>query len=168
MTDQDKQLTPDSSAPEAEGGWSVQRIVIVASVVFILIVLLPFVVGFGLALADIDKTLELFQLIRDIFIIVLAMVSILIALALATLVVQVAGLINLLRNEIKPLLEDIQVTLGSARGTVEFVGDNITDPLVKAGGFVAGTSVFLREMGGLRRAIKPRPQSPAAQPDTEQ
>jgi hypothetical protein len=146
-------VRPPAEPEKEEGRWTVKRIAIIAAIVFVVIVLLPFIVGIIVAVADIDNAGQLIQLIRDIFIVVLAMVSILIAVALAVLVVQVAGLINLLRNEIKPVLDNLQETITTTRGTVKFVGDNVAQPIIKAGGFMAGAGVFLRELGGLRRAL---------------
>lgn len=138
------------------GGWSITRIAVVASIVFIVLILLPFVVGIAVSLADIQNGLEIIRLIRDIFIIILSMVSIIIAVSIAVLIIQLAGLFNLLQHDIKPILEDLQATMSSARGTVKFIGDNVTEPIVRAGGFMAGLSVFIREVGGIRRALRRR------------
>lgn len=137
-----------------EDSSNLQRYVIIATVVYVVIILAPFLVGLVLAVADMSRAQVLISLMRDIFIIVLSMVSITIALALAILVLQVAGLINLLQNEIQPILKDLQSTLNGAKGTVKFVGDNVTQPIIKAGGFFAGLSVFMREIGGIRRAVR--------------
>ena len=86
----------------------------------------------------------------------LALEGILIVLALAVLIVQVARLINLLQNEVKPVLKNTQETLNTARGTVEFVSDTVTRPVVQASAFFAGASVMTRNLLGIRRALKPR------------
>lgn len=141
-------------SPEPKGRWTVTRVAIIASGVFIGAVLLCFGSGFVFALTDIDRAGEFIRLIRDIFIIALSMSSILIVIALAVLILQIAGLVNLLQSEIKPLLENLQDTLNTTKGTVKFVGTNVAEPLIKAGSFVAGLTVFTRELGGIRRALR--------------
>ncbi len=145
--------TKDEIQPKSR--WTVRRVVtIVAGVLGGLIILL-FVLGLLLALfSNVDATAPRIQIIRDIFIIIMALEFILIVLALAVLILQLARLINLLQNEIKPILENTQDTVNSAKGTVEFVTTNVTRPIVRASGFMAGTSVLIRELGGIRRAIR--------------
>lgn len=156
MTASNQHLSPgtkDEIQPPSR--WTLKRMVmIVAGVLGGLIVLL-FILGLLLALfSDVDATAPRVQIVRDIFIIIMALEFILIVLALAVLIMQTARLINLLQNEIKPILENTQDTVNSAKGTVEFVSTNVTRPIVRASGFVAGTSVLLRELGGIRRAIR--------------
>lgn len=120
------------------------------------LIFLIFLIGIGLALlADPGPTAERIGLLRDIFIIVMALEVIVIIVALATLIVQFARLINLLQNEVKPILDNAQEATDTARGTAQFIGSNVTEPLVQTKSFLAGLRVFLREMGGIRRAIRP-------------
>ncbi|NJC95614.1 MAG: hypothetical protein FIB03_04625 [Anaerolineae bacterium] len=58
--------------------------------------------------------------IRDIFIIVVALESLVIGVALIVLVVQLASLINLLQNEVKPILNATTDTVNTLRGAAEF------------------------------------------------
>ncbi len=123
---------------------------------FIGLVVVIFLIGLGLAVfTDPGPTAERIQLLRDIFIIVMSLQAILIIVALAALIVQVARLFNLLNNEIKPILDNALEATDTARGTARFVGSNVTEPLVQSKSFLAGFAVFVREMGGIRRAIKP-------------
>ena len=55
--------------------------------------------------------------IRDIFIIVVALESLIIGVALVVLIVQLASLINLLQNEVKPILNATNETVNTLRGT---------------------------------------------------
>lgn len=115
-----------------------------------------FVIGLGLALlADPGPTATRIQVVRDVFIIIMSLQAIVIIVALAILVLQIARLINLLQNEIKPILSDTRETVDTAKGTIEFVGSNVSEPLIKASGFMAGLRVFVREVGGIRRAVRP-------------
>lgn len=140
---------------QPKSGWTLKKIVILAAGVLGGLIILLFILGLLLALfSDVEATAPRIQIIRDIFFIVLGLEFILIIIALAVLILQIARLINLLQNEIKPILDNTQDTVNSAKGTVEFVSSNVTRPIVRAGGFVAGTSVLIRELGGIRRAIR--------------
>ncbi|MBZ0288160.1 MAG: hypothetical protein K8I30_11145 [Anaerolineae bacterium] len=148
--------TPVSEAgAKKQSKWTVQRIVTIAAGVLGGIILLLFVIGLLLALfSDVQATAPRIQIIRDILAIVIALEFILIVGAFAILVLQVARLALLLRNEVKPVLENTQDAVNTAKGTVEFVGNNVTEPVVRVGAFLAGANVFVREVGGIRRAIR--------------
>lgn len=135
--------------------WPFDRAVKYVAGGVIALIISVFVVGLLLALlTNVEATAPRIQIIRDIFIIILALQGILIVVALVVLIMQIARLVNLIQNEVMPILQDTQATVNTARGTVEFVGSNLTEPIVRAGGFLAGTRVLFREMGGIRRAIR--------------
>src|SRR4030067_1355088 len=69
--------------------------------------------------------------IRDVFIIVVALESLVIGVALIVLIVQVASLINLLQNEVRPILNATSETVNTLRGTVEFLGEEVIEPVMK-------------------------------------
>jgi nitrate reductase gamma subunit len=83
--------------------------------------------------------------IRDIFIIFMAFESLIIGAALVVLIVQVASLINLLQNEVKPILESTSDTVNTLRGTTEFLSENLVEPVIKLNSYVAG----LRKIFGI-------------------
>ena len=85
--------------------------------------------------------------IRDVFIIVVALESLVIGVALIILVVQLASLINLLQNEVRPILKATSDTVNNLRGTAEFLGENVVEPVVKLNGYLAGLSRMLELMG---------------------
>ena len=135
--------------------WSMGRVAMIAGGVLIGLVMLVFIAGLLLAvLSDADQTAPKIQIIRDIFIIILAFQGILIIGALAILIVQIARLVNLLQNEIMPMLTNTQEAIHTAKGTVEFVGSNLTEPVIRLNGFLAAISVLLRELFGIRRAVR--------------
>lgn len=88
--------------------------------------------------------------IRDIFIIVVALESLVIGIALIILIVQLASLINLLQNEVKPILNATNETVNTLRGTAEFLGENVVEPVIKLNGYMAGLTRML-ELMGIRR-----------------
>lgn len=85
--------------------------------------------------------------IRDIFIIIVALESLVIGVALVVLVVQLASLINLLQNEVRPILHATNETVNTLRGTAEFLGENVVEPVIKLNGYLAGLTRMLELMG---------------------
>ena len=85
--------------------------------------------------------------IRDIFIIVVALESLVIGVALIVLVVQLASLINLLQNEVRPILHATNETVNTLRGTAEFLGENVVEPVIKLNGYLAGLTRMLELIG---------------------
>jgi hypothetical protein len=89
--------------------------------------------------------------IRDVFIIVVALESLVIGVALIVLIVQLASLINLIQNEVRPILNATNETVNTLRGTAEFLGENVVEPVIKLNGYLAGLKRVLELLG-----IKPR------------
>jgi len=88
--------------------------------------------------------------IRDIFIIFMAFESLVIGAALVVLIIQMASLINLLQNEVKPILAATTETVNTLRGTTEFLSENLVEPVIKLNSSLAGMRKFF-EMFGLNR-----------------
>jgi len=76
--------------------------------------------------------------IRDILVIFMAFELLIIGLAVILLIIQLARLVNLFQNEIKPLLETVNETMGTLRGTAVFLGDTLVQPVIKANSYLAG------------------------------
>jgi hypothetical protein len=89
--------------------------------------------------------------IRDIFLIVMALESLVIGVAMIVLIVQLASLINLIQNEVRPILNATNETVNTLRGTAEFLGENVVEPVIKLNGYLAGLRRMLELMG-----IKPK------------
>jgi predicted tellurium resistance membrane protein TerC len=89
--------------------------------------------------------------IRDVFIIVVSLESLVIGVALIVLIVQLASLINLLQNEVRPILKATNDTVNNLRGTAEFLGENVVEPVIKLNSYLAGLNRMLELMG-----IKPK------------
>lgn len=118
-----------------------------------------FVIGLVAALlvaifADPDDAANWVGIIRDIFIIVLAMEGMLMGIALIVLVVQLAALINLLQNEVQPIVDNATETVTTVRGTAQFMSHNLVEPVIKASALAAGVGGLVREVIGLRRALR--------------
>ena len=68
----------------------------------------------------------------------MAFESLVIGAALVILIIQVAGLINLVQNEVKPILTATSETVNTLRGTTEFLGENLVNPVIKLNSYLAG------------------------------
>ncbi len=89
--------------------------------------------------------------IRDIFIIVVAFETLIVGVALIVLLVQLASLINLLQNEVRPILESTNETVRTLRGTAEFLGENVVEPVIKLNAYLASIQRVLELMGVKRK-----------------
>lgn len=145
--------------PTAEkSSWTMQRIVVVIAGGLGGLLAALFVIGLLFALfAEPTATAARFQIVRDVFMILITLQGILIIIALSLLVIQVARLVNLLQTETKPVLANAQEAVNTAKATTQFVSANVTQPIVQASTFMAGARVFLRDAGGIRRAIRRSP-----------
>ncbi len=76
--------------------------------------------------------------VRDIAIIILAVESIVIGALLILLLWQVRSLTVLLQEQIKPMLDSIQQTIGTVKGTTSLVSETIVSPAIRISGMVAG------------------------------
>lgn len=85
--------------------------------------------------------------IRDIFIIFMALESLVIGVALIVLIVQVSSLVNLLQNEVRPMLEATNETINTLRGTTAFLGENLVEPVIKLNSYLAGLRRLLDMVG---------------------
>ena len=78
------------------------------------------------------------ETIRDLFIIVLALESLVIGTLLVVLVYQLIVLTSMLRDDIKPMIESTQETLNTVKGTASFVSERVTKPAIAASSYASG------------------------------
>jgi hypothetical protein len=117
----------------ATTGFLNKRVVILVVVISILIITGLVIGTIFLMKADAATA----EKIRDIFIIFMAFESILIGAALVILAIQLAVLINLLQNEIKPILDTTNEAISTIRGTADFLSGNLVEPVIKLNEYVA-------------------------------
>jgi predicted PurR-regulated permease PerM len=89
--------------------------------------------------------------VRDVFIIFMALESLVIGAALVILVVQLATLINLLNNEIRPIINSTNETVNTIKGTVTFLSDNLSEPVIKLNEYLAAVRKFFEIVGISKR-----------------
>ncbi|MCZ2145160.1 MAG: hypothetical protein LC103_03885 [Anaerolineales bacterium] len=112
-------ITADKKPADKNSVW-----IIVGVVLVILAVTAGIVVLAG-------QSSEVTTKVRDIFIILLALEMFAIGTALIILIVQVAALTNLLQNEVKPILNSTTDTVNTLKGTVKFLSNNVSEPVIK-------------------------------------
>jgi hypothetical protein len=143
------QLTPEQLAAQRETEKQ-QRAIVIWGVVFLALLLAGIVTAIYFLLRP-ETPAEQVGRIRDIFLIFMALESLLIGAALVVLIVQVASLINLLQNEVRPILQATTETVNNLRGTAEFLGENVVQPVIKLNGYLAGLQRVIELMGIKRR-----------------
>jgi hypothetical protein len=117
---------------------------IMAGIILAVILVLAGIVGAVIALS---KNPAVATNVRDIFIIFMALESLIIGAALVVLVIQVASLLNLLQNEVKPILKSTSETVNTLRGTTEFLSENLVEPVIKLNSYLAGLRKFFDVFG---------------------
>jgi hypothetical protein len=108
----------------------------------VVVLILLIVAAVLLIRADNDTTGR----VRDVFIIFMALESLVIGVALIILIVQLATLINLLQNEIRPIIHSTNETVNTLKGTVTFISDNVSEPIIKLNAYLAGIKTFFDVM----------------------
>ena len=136
------QLTPEQQAVLREQERR-QRIIVASVVAGIVLIAVLLSVTIYYLLQPTTPTDQ----IRDVFIIVVALESLVVGVALIVLIVQMATLINLLQNEVRPILNATNETVNTLRGTVEFLGEEVIEPVMKLSGYLAGLTRMLELMG---------------------
>jgi hypothetical protein len=124
-----------------------QRLIIIGLGIIVIFSLGLLVLGLYFLLNPELTSNETVSRVRDVFIILMALESMLTGLALTILIVQIARLTNLLENEVKPILDSTNETVSNLRGTTKFLSDNLVEPVIKLNEIVA---VFQRMIDILR------------------
>lgn len=116
-----------------------QRKLLVGILIFVLVIL-------GITIAAvvflIQPTTDA-ERVRDVFIIMIAAMTLVMGFVLILLIVQLARLINLLQNEIRPILESTSETSRTLRGTAMFMSDHLSEPVIKLNEYMAAMQRFM-------------------------
>lgn len=143
-TNADAGLNPERSQADQKD----QRGLIIGVSIGVLLILAALIGGLiYLGTTDLDNVSR----IRDMFIIFMALESLLLMLVLVILIIQIARLINLINNEIKPILQSTNETVSTLRGTTNFLSENMVEPVIKLNEYLAGLSGLLGVIGMTRR-----------------
>ena len=127
-------LTGPATAEKPKTNWKL----LIALIGGFIIVAVLLVLVFSFLAFDPVRTANL----RDIVIIVAAfaglVMSLVIGAILAVLTWQIQSLIMMLRNEIKPMLTNVNQAVSSVRGTTMLISDNVAKPTIKIASWIAG------------------------------
>ena len=151
------------AAPTTEGsgdgsGRGVAFALKLVAIAGILLILILLIIGLALALTAAETWAPFVQIMRDIFIVILVLESLLIATALAILMLQAVSFIIMLKSEIKPILDNARETTRMTKATAEFVSKNSADPIIQIKSFLAGLLTFLREIIRIRDLVGSAPK----------
>ena len=147
MTNQEKYYSPAAQQIAAEReAQRRQRAIMVWAIVAVVLVLALVAAALFFLLRP-ETPAEQVGRIRDIFLIFMALEALLVGVSLIVLIMQVASLINLLQNEVRPILQATNETVNTLRGTAEFLGENVVQPVIKLNGYMAGLQRVLELMG---------------------
>ncbi len=144
-----REMIPVQSATSPDEAKPQRKFVFI--IVGVVLLLLVFLAGgtYILLLPTIDTAK-----VRDLFIIYMGFQSLVIGLVLIILMIQLARLINLLQNEIKPILDSTNETVSHLKGTTMFLSEHMVGPVIKLNEYLAGISEALGMVGLLRRRKK--------------
>jgi len=134
---------PATEVPStADGGKRrMQTVGLVLAVVLVVLIVTALI--YGLATHPV-----LTARLRDISIIALALVTMVTGIFLAILIFQLQSLIVLLRDEIQPILESVNETAGTVRGTTTFVSDAVVSPLIQMASYASAVRRSLKALAG--------------------
>ena len=138
---------------DEDNGPGIVKWVIIALGALAAVIVVSLVIAILGGISGSDGVAAAFRILRDFFIIVLALQGILISVALIVLILQLSALVNLLRSEIKPIIDETRQTLTTVRGTAQFVSQNVAEPVIKVSAAVAGARAFFGELAGIRRNV---------------
>jgi magnesium-transporting ATPase (P-type) len=151
---------PEDAAPADENiNWS--RLIRWVSISLTLVVVAIFLFGLYLAFSNAPVNAPRIQVIREVLTTTLLLLSIIVVTAIALLILQIIRLVSTLRHETRPILDTTRETLSQAKGSVEFIGQQVSEPIIRVSAWSAGLGLLIRDLGGIRRAL--RRQEP---PDT--
>jgi ABC-type multidrug transport system fused ATPase/permease subunit len=125
-----------------------QRTWIIVGIVAVVLLFLITTIAMVIFLANPNTPTEQ---IRDIMIIFLALEFMILGVAMVIMIIQLATLINLLQNEVKPLLESSNETVNTLRGTAIFLSENLSEPVIRMNEYASGARRFAELIGILRK-----------------
>lgn len=111
-----------------------QRQIIIGVILFMVLVLGVAITAIYLLIQPTTDT----ERVRDVFIVMIAAQTLLLGFVLVILIIQLARLINLLQNEIRPILESTNETSRTLRGTASFLSEHLAEPVIKMNETLAG------------------------------
>lgn len=94
--------------------------------------------------------------VRDISVIILALMAIVLDIILIILVWQIVKLLTYLLAELGPIVESLQETTGTVRGTATFMSDSVVNPTIELASKVAGFRESVNVLVGSVTDLRPK------------
>lgn len=124
---------------------------LIGAAIGVAVVTLVLIVGAVLLAINADTAGPTVQVIRDIFIILLALELFAIGAAVTVFIVQIARFISLMNNELEPIIAGTQETVQVVRGTAQFLSRHLTAPVIKAAGAVGGIARVVNNLSAINK-----------------
>jgi predicted tellurium resistance membrane protein TerC len=140
--------TPPENLPSEE--LKRQRQIMIGVIIAAVILIILIIASIWFLLQPTTDTAK----IKDVFIIFMALQSLFLGIILVVLIIQLARLINLLQNDIKPILDSTNETVSTLRGTTAFLSENVVEPVIKMNEYMAGITKALAVLGLTRSRQK--------------
>lgn len=145
MTEAPLQNAPAESSDSTPPG-------LVAAGVAAGVLTLALIVGAVLLAVFADRTGPTVAVVRDVLIILLAFELFVIGAALIVFVVQAARLVNLLNNEVTPIVQSTKETVNVVRGTAIFISRHLVQPVIYAAGVMGSLRGVFKDAGRISGA----------------
>jgi len=131
-----------------------RRLILYGSIAGLVVILILLVIATLWAIQPDNQPIT--RGLRDVAIIFLAFLSVVIGAMLVALLYQVTMLTLLLRDEIKPLLESVNETMNTVRGTTVFMSENVVEPTIKVASTLSGMWRTFEVLAGIRASVQPK------------
>jgi hypothetical protein len=146
--------------------WTFKRILILAVGIYAAIILVPLVLSIILAIADGERAAQFVAYVRDILLVVFFLSTVVVAVGLGLMLLQIAMVAGVVRVETKAIGNEVRGAFKAVRGAATFIAEAVAAPTIRVLSFIAGVLRFLGEVTRLRRAV--RQESPVSRPKSDQ
>ncbi|MCX8062438.1 MAG: DUF1418 family protein [Anaerolineales bacterium] len=146
MNEETKQAIENSETKTTHSEGNQRKTIVIVTIIGVLLLVAIFFSTYWML-----KNPQQTPTIRDIFIIFMGLEFLLLGVALIILILQLARLINLIQNEIKPILDSTNETVNTLKGTTAFLSDNLVEPVMKLNEYIAGFQRLLQISGLIKK-----------------
>lgn len=129
-------------------GWMFYAMLGIGGAMGLCLVLFIVALGIGIAAGDSQVMADFVSVVRDMLIILMVLQGLVFGLGLILILYQVAVLLNLLQNEIDPIVEGAQETVDTTRGTAEFISRHLIEPIISGQRSFTRTREFFKTASG--------------------
>lgn len=92
------------------------------------------------------------RVVRDLLVILMSLEVVIVGAAFAIFLLQLARLVNLIRNEVEPLVDAVSETVNTVRGTALFISKNVVEPVTSVTSVVKGLGKVAGDVDAIRKA----------------